>query len=129
MDKVVVKDQRLSELKCKLANDLAALCKPGLVFYLYGNVGSGKTTLVRAILQNLGCSQKVQSPSYAIIEKDETIQLSTVLLGSYYNKLISNNYSDITRYLNDSIINVDKEKRVFKVRVKKGIKKIKIKGT
>lgn len=74
-------------------------------------------------------SDSSKSPSYAIIEKDETIQLSTVLLGSYYNKLISNNYSDITRYFNDSIINVDKEKRVFKVRVKKGIKKIKIKGT
>lgn len=72
-------------------------------------------------------SDSSKSPNYALIEKDETIQLSTVILGSYYNKLTSNNYTDLTRYLNDGMINIGKEKRVFKVRVKKGMKKIKIK--
>ena len=37
-----------------------------------------------------------KSPSYATVEKDETIQLSTVMLGNYYNKLTSNNYNDLT---------------------------------
>jgi hypothetical protein len=73
-------------------------------------------------------SDSSKSPSYAIVEKNETIQLSTVMLGNYYNKLTSNNYNDLTRYLNDAMINIGKEKRVFKVRVKKGIKKIKIKS-
>ena len=50
------------------------------------------------------------------------------MLGNYYNKLTSNNYNDLTRYLNDAMINIGKEKRVFKVRVKKGIKKLKIKS-
>ena len=71
-------------------------------------------------------SDSSKSPSYAILEKEETIQLSTIILGKYYDKLTSNNYNDLTRYLNDAMINIGKEKRVFKVRVKKG--KIKIKG-
>jgi hypothetical protein len=73
-------------------------------------------------------SDSSKSPSYAIVEKDEIIQLSTVILGYYYNKITSNNYNDLTRYLNDAIINIGKEKRVFKVRIKKGKKKIKIKS-
>lgn len=72
-------------------------------------------------------SDSSKSPRYAIINKENSIQLYTVLLGSYYNKLTSNNYTDTTRYLNDSLINVEKEKRVFKVRVKKNVRKIKIK--
>ena len=72
-------------------------------------------------------SDSSKSPSYAIIQKEGSMQLSTVLLGKYYDKITSNNYTDIIRYLDYSLINVDKEKRVFKVRVKKNGKKIKIK--
>ena len=72
-------------------------------------------------------SDSSKSPSYAIVEKNGSTQLSTVLLGSYYNKITSNNYTDINRYFENSMINVAKEKRVFKVRIKKGNKKIKIK--
>ena len=73
-------------------------------------------------------SDSTSPPGYAILENQDSIQLSTVLLGPYYNELTSNNYTDITRYLEDGMININKEKRVFKVRIKKNIKKLKIKS-
>ena len=72
-------------------------------------------------------SDSSKSPGYAIIESQNSMQLSTVLLGPFYNKLTSNNYTDISRYLEDGMVNIGKEKRVFKVRIKKNVKKIKIK--
>ena len=47
---------------------LAAALEPGLVLYLQGDLGAGKTTLVRACLLSLGCREKVKSPSYTLVE-------------------------------------------------------------
>lgn len=47
---------------------LAPCLEPGLTLYLRGELGAGKTTLVRGIVQALGHRGPVRSPTYALVE-------------------------------------------------------------
>ncbi len=52
----------------RLGAQLGACLAPGMRVYLSGELGSGKTTLVRALLRGLGVEGVVKSPSYALVE-------------------------------------------------------------
>lgn len=47
---------------------LARTLQPGLTFYLEGDLGAGKTTLVRGMLRALGYAGRVKSPTYTLAE-------------------------------------------------------------
>ncbi|MDO8300616.1 tRNA (adenosine(37)-N6)-threonylcarbamoyltransferase complex ATPase subunit type 1 TsaE [Lacisediminimonas sp.] len=52
----------------ELGAALAKVLAPGLLFYLHGELGAGKTALVRAMLHAAGHAGHVRSPTYTLAE-------------------------------------------------------------
>ena len=54
---------------------LAPALTPGLALHLRGELGAGKTTLVRGVLRALGHAGPVKSPTYTLVEVYEVSRL------------------------------------------------------
>lgn len=52
----------------RLGEALAAGVAPGRVLFISGDLGAGKTTLVRGLLRGLGYAGRAKSPTYALVE-------------------------------------------------------------
>ncbi len=52
----------------KLGAAIAAVCEPGCVIYLHGELGAGKTTLVRGFLRKFRHQGHVRSPTFTLLE-------------------------------------------------------------
>mgnify|MGYP001035410312 CR=1 FL=1 len=55
-----------------LAESLAMALDGGLVLYLYGPLGAGKTSFARALLTTLGVGERIKSPTYTLLESYRT---------------------------------------------------------
>ena len=51
-----------------LGRQLSALIQPGSIVFFNGELGAGKTTLVRGILSGFGCEAVITSPTYTLVE-------------------------------------------------------------
>jgi tRNA threonylcarbamoyladenosine biosynthesis protein TsaE len=52
----------------ELGAALAVAIEAGVIIHLHGDLGAGKTTLVRGCLRRLGVHEKVKSPTYTLVE-------------------------------------------------------------
>jgi tRNA threonylcarbamoyladenosine biosynthesis protein TsaE len=57
----------------RLGRELSRILATGDTVFLDGELGAGKTTLVRSILQGMGWSGAVRSPSYALVHSYPTL--------------------------------------------------------
>lgn len=71
-----------------LADSVASVLEPGDVVVLSGEVGSGKTTFVRAAVRALGVEDRVTSPTY---------QLARGYAGNVSGRPVSVNHLDLYR--------------------------------
>lgn len=65
--KILSTEQELLEFASRWAVQL----KPGMIIFLEGPLGVGKTTFVRGLLRGLGYQSKVKSPTYTLVESYE----------------------------------------------------------
>jgi tRNA threonylcarbamoyladenosine biosynthesis protein TsaE len=56
------------ESTLRLGEALAAGAAAGRVLFISGDLGAGKTTLVRGLLRGLGYAGRAKSPTYALVE-------------------------------------------------------------
>ncbi|RUL79863.1 tRNA (adenosine(37)-N6)-threonylcarbamoyltransferase complex ATPase subunit type 1 TsaE [Dyella choica] len=52
----------------ELGRRLAGALDSGLVVYLYGELGAGKTSFARAMLTAMGVGERIKSPTYSLVE-------------------------------------------------------------
>ncbi len=62
----------------------AKIVQSGLVVYLHGDLGAGKTTFVRGVLHGLGYVGKVKSPTYTLVES-YPISINKVFNYTFYH--------------------------------------------
>ena len=60
----------------RLGDALAGGATKGLVLHLRGELGSGKTTLVRGLLRAMGHPGRVKSPTYTLLEPYSLLRLN-----------------------------------------------------
>ncbi|MGB0287942.1 tRNA (adenosine(37)-N6)-threonylcarbamoyltransferase complex ATPase subunit type 1 TsaE [Aequoribacter sp.] len=70
----LVRELQSEEALLDFGQALAACLMPGLMIELRGELGAGKTTLSRAIIQCLGHKGAVKSPTYTLVEPYEHIE-------------------------------------------------------
>lgn len=73
---------------------LAQAIHPGLTIFLHGDLGAGKTTLVRGLLHGLGYVGKVKSPTYTLVEPYEMLDARATPLNVYHFDLYRFNYEE-----------------------------------
>ncbi|MFN2287847.1 MAG: tRNA (adenosine(37)-N6)-threonylcarbamoyltransferase complex ATPase subunit type 1 TsaE [Chromatocurvus sp.] len=54
-----------------LGSQLADILTPGMLVFLEGDLGAGKTTLCRGLIQGMGHAGAVKSPTYTLVEPYE----------------------------------------------------------
>ena len=79
--KVIVRSEEELPL---VAKELIDSCPNARIFAFYGGMGAGKTTFIKAICQELGVTDIVQSPTFSIINEYKTKRGESIFHFDFY---------------------------------------------
>ena len=93
---LISKESILGDEAATLASGarFAKVVQAGLVVYLHGDLGAGKTTFVRGVLHELGHVGKVKSPTYTLVESYQ------ILVNKFFNYTFY--HFDLYRFIDDN---------------------------
>lgn len=78
---------------------------PGVTVWLQGDLGAGKTTLVRGLLRSLGYAGRVKSPTFALVELYELSRLSLYHFDFYrFNDPREFDHSGLSEHFGDQTV-------------------------
>ncbi|KTD52774.1 tRNA (adenosine(37)-N6)-threonylcarbamoyltransferase complex ATPase subunit type 1 TsaE [Legionella quateirensis] len=68
IDKIMILDLPDEQASVRFANQLASCLAPPLTLCFSGEIGTGKTTIIRAMLKRLGIQSAIKSPTFSLVE-------------------------------------------------------------
>jgi len=96
MEKFIVKGE---ENTYKIACILAKYLSGGDIILLNGDLGAGKTTLVKQIGKALGITKTITSPTFTLLKTYATDNFTLVHVDAY--RLENESFDELDDYLND----------------------------
>lgn len=66
------------------AREFVELLDKGRIFAFYGKMGSGKTTFIKSICEELGVEDSINSPTFAIVNEYEDRNQNTIYHFDFY---------------------------------------------
>ena len=69
MISIYLENEQASE---QFASSLANVLVSGTILAFHGDIGAGKTTIIRATLKNLGITSAIKSPTFSLVESYST---------------------------------------------------------
>lgn len=66
------------------AHEFVELLDKGRIFAFYGKMGSGKTTFIKSICEELGVEDSINSPTFAIVNEYEDRNQNTIYHFDFY---------------------------------------------
>ena len=80
MQEITFEINNIEELS-KVSDSLISLRDKSNIIAFYGNMGAGKTTLIKNLCQKLGVHDEVNSPTFALVNEYQTENLVSISIG------------------------------------------------
>lgn len=68
----------------RAAREFIGLMGKGRIFAFYGKMGSGKTTFIKSICEEMGVEETINSPTFAIVNEYEEREGNTIYHFDFY---------------------------------------------
>lgn len=83
MEKHIIEIENLESYSAA-AREFISKMRERRIFAFYGNMGAGKTTFIKAVCQEMGVQDAINSPTFAIVNEYEDANSDTIYHFDFY---------------------------------------------